>query len=92
MMIWVIRIAFMFFKRKRETPLSIIGYLKWLLGLSVALSLLETLLLGRAVIGSVGFGFGLFELLRPVIGSSVAAAIWIPYFRKSDRVKRTFLR
>lgn len=74
--------AWLFFTKKREAPRVIII----LLFVSIAAS--GFLLLVELRSGAEVFAV---ESIKQLIRSSIAAAIWVPYFRSSKRVKATFV-
>lgn len=85
--IWLaltIWLAFLFFTKRRELPRM---YISWL-GLSCVLQMTD-IFLGSFVpsVAEQQDGGAYTELAK----SAISAAIWIPYFLKSKRVKNTFI-
>jgi hypothetical protein len=87
LVVWLCVISVQFFKKKRSLPRNIIQFMIWR---SVASLLL--FMLGILVVGSTDELF-LLRLLRAnnFIAQGIAAAIWIPYFMLSKRVRATFV-
>jgi hypothetical protein len=83
---WLIGLAYVavaFFRKTRHAPMLMIGLL-------AANGVLVTLEWSRAV-SVLGSDQRLVEQLSPEIARAMfGAAVWIPYFLKSERVKRTF--
>ncbi|SKC07370.1 Protein of unknown function [Kosakonia radicincitans] len=73
----------LFFRKKRQLPRFYIGFLLiWLVFYGVDLLLAHYL---------IGLPF-VFETVKALIRNAISAAIWVPYFLISGRVKRTFVR
>jgi hypothetical protein len=83
LLVFVIFTATRFFGRKRSAPPTIIALLITGVVLTAVLLLIE--LSAGAEEFAVESGK---QLVRDVVG----AAVWIPYFRKSKRVRATFVR
>ena len=85
--IYLCIIAYTFYKQKKNVPKRVITYL-------IASLIFAAI---RFVWGIIIFGMDdesvLISLLRStgIIGAIVAPAVWIPYFKKSQRVKLTFV-
>jgi len=79
--------AHTFFQKRKNAPQNVIRLLITLVVASVIL-----FLIGLAVIGAHD-GLIILSLLRSnnFIAQGIAAAIWIPYFKISKRVKATFV-
>lgn len=83
MFLFTLYVSGLFFRKKRTLPRNYILFL--LIGLGyVAVDLL----LGYRYMG-VPVNY---EALQPLVRNLVSCAIWIPYFRVSLRVKRTFVK
>ena len=87
LLIYLCVTAVRFFKKRKDAPQTLIHFLIARIAASVVL-----FVLGIAVIGGDD-ELVLFSLLRSnnFIAQGIAAAIWIPYFRVSKRVKATFV-
>jgi len=85
LLVLVCVVAYLFFKRRSGAPTTFILYLLAYLGFAGV----------ELLWGMIAFGADtLVPLLRStnIIGIAIACAIWIPYFRLSRQVKRTFTR
>ena len=83
MFLFALYVAGLFFRKKRELPRNYII----LLCAGVAFVGID-LLLGHRYLG-VPLNY---DSLKVVVRNLVSCAIWIPYFRVSVRVKRTFIK
>lgn len=81
--LFVLYVAGLFFRKKRELPRRYIQMLLLWLAFVVV-----DLLLGHRYL-EVPYNY---ESFRPIIRNLVSCLIWIPYFRVSIRVKRTFVK
>jgi Protein of unknown function (DUF2569) len=80
MIVACVIVAFLFFNRRRITVGAIIG----LMSASIIASVIQAVL-NMAMFEDIGT-----DAINPVIHACVFAAIWIPYFLRSKRVKNTF--
>ena len=80
---YLLYVATLFFRKKKNAPSAIIKYLFVSLGALVVLFVIE--------IGSGAEEFAM-ETGKQLFRNVIAAAIWIPYFRESKRVKATFVK
>jgi len=80
MIIAIIIVAFLFFKKRR----SAIKFIIWLMVASILVSLIQ------AFLHASMFNEMDDKTIGSFIHASVIGAIWIPYFIKSKRVKNTF--
>lgn len=82
--LWVFQLyaAMLFFGKKREAPATIIALLFTNVVASGLLLALEV---------SQGAGGFAVESVKQLARTGIGAAIWIPYFRVSKRVKATFM-
>jgi Protein of unknown function (DUF2569) len=70
-----------FFDKKRDAPAAVIRLLVANVAVSALLLAIEL---------SAGVAVLAVENVRALVQGGIAAAIWIPYFRVSERVKATF--
>ncbi|SCC31142.1 Protein of unknown function [Kosakonia oryziphila] len=83
MFAYTLFVCSLFFRKKRQLPRFYIGFLLiWLLFYGVDLLLAHYLIALPYV----------FETVSALIRNAISAAIWVPYFLISERVKRTFVR
>lgn len=75
--------AFLFFKKKRSAPGFIINFQYFSVGFLALIAFWGTSIpdLGEEPYAQIG----------TAIGMAISAAIWIPYFMRSKRVKNTFV-
>jgi len=83
--IFTLRLLWLFFKKSNRVPEL---FVMWFV-LSVALQVVDILF--AAQIPAVAVQQTDFESVKDLISSLFAAAIWIPYFKRSKRVKNTFI-
>lgn len=76
----------MLFLKRRQTPYLMIGFYALLLVMVVAEFFLATHQLPNMTLNEKS------EPLKAVVRTAIAAAVWIPYFLVSKRVKNTFVR
>ncbi|WP_039055551.1 DUF2569 domain-containing protein [Enterobacter sp. Bisph1] len=83
MLVYSLYVGSLFFRKKRQLPRFYIGFLLlWLAFYALDLLLAHYLL-------QLSYSY---EIVKALIRSAISAAIWIPYFRVSVRVQRTFVR
>ncbi len=83
MFAYTLFVSSLFFRKKRQLPRHYIAFLLlWIAFFAADLLLAHQL---------VHFPF-VYDTVKAVVRSVVSAAIWVPYFLISDRVKRTFVR
>lgn len=82
LLVFLVYVAINFFGRRRRAPkLMVIWYL----------CVLVIECIDAALVSSLGPDFNT-EGVPPFVGSTIRAAIWIPYFLTSERVRNTFTR
>lgn len=83
MLVFMAYAAVRFFGKKRNAP-------------SVIIIFLITTIVSAGVLLAVELGAGVEALAiesgKQLVRSGIAAAVWIPYFKKSRRVKATFIQ
>ncbi|MDN2487384.1 DUF2569 domain-containing protein [Kosakonia sacchari] len=83
MFAYTLFVSSLFFRKKRQLPRFFIGFLLlWLAFYGMDLVLAHQLM---------GLPY-VYDNVKPLLRNVVSAAIWIPYFLVSVRVKRTFVR
>jgi hypothetical protein len=76
-------VSSLFFRKKRQLPRHYIAFLlAWVVFYGADLLLAHQL---------ANFPF-VYDTVKAVVRNVISAAIWVPYFLVSDRVKRTFVR
>lgn len=90
MIVATIIVAVLFFKKKRNAVPAIIGLMAASILANIVRACLVQASLNVAMFEEVGFEEVGAETFKPVIHACVFAAVWIPYFVKSKRVKNTF--
>lgn len=83
--IFTLRLLWLFFKKSNRVPGLVVI---WLV-LSMALQVVDILF--AAQIPAVAVQQNNLESVKDLTRSLVAAVIWIPYFKRSKRVKNTFV-
>jgi hypothetical protein len=81
---FLVRASVRFFRKKRNAPAAVIATL-------VAQVVVHGLILALLLVAFGGDELNMERLLTIFAGNVLAAAVWIPYFRVSKRVKRTFV-
>jgi uncharacterized protein DUF2569 len=81
---FLVRASIRFFRKKCNAPAAIIQLL-------IAQIVLHGLILALLLVVYDGHGFNWERLFSIFAGDVLAAVFWIPYFRVSKRVKRTFV-
>lgn len=84
LLLYIIYVASLFLRKKKEVPM---GY-SLLLVAGIVILLLD-LIVSRYLFPTINVGYA---QVMPIIMHIIYACIWIPYFRCSERVKKTFIR